>query len=352
MKKELLIKHIKGQTNANEAQEVINWIDKSQANEDYYTSLLNAIAIVDISEETTLHNKETEIIKAKENTKNNIERHIKNLYFNKKRFFHIITIAIAACILLFVSIGVNIYQYSDNKRNTSTSIALAEPITNVINTYYTNSGVKGRIILPDSSIVWLNSCSQITYPSKFATGHREIEFEGEGYFEVKKNPNSPMIVKTPKGMKIKVLGTKFMIKSYTDDNYEEATLISGKITISNSLDNKAKGIETEMNPGETISFGKKLKQTHSYNVDTLKRSAWKRGELLFEQMPLKEVCKILERWHGVKIVVLDKSLYSYTFTAEFGSESMTQIMELMKFTMPISYTINDNTIKIQKKELH
>jgi hypothetical protein len=66
-------------------------------------------------------------------------------------------------------------------------------------------------------------------------------------------------------------------------------------------------------------------------------------------MPFREVCKILERWHGIEIEVLDTSLYNYTFTAELGSESLTQIIELMNFTMPILCDVKDNKVFIRKR---
>lgn len=353
MNKELLIRHIKGETSADEAAQVIRWVDQSPDNEKYYISLLNTYAAQDLyggavkgeMPQEELDRLSDEIISFgsdKIGHVNNKNRKIQTLY----------TISAAASVLLLISLLLNFLQYS-NSESTSEITALATPKAKVIQTYYTNSGVKGKIVLPDSSIVWLNSCSKITYPEKFAVNKRVVEFEGEGYFIVTKNPDSPMIVRTPKGMEIKVLGTKFNIKSYVDDSFEEATLFSGKIEVTNRNNVTAGKVarKAEMLPGESFTFGEKTRSVHSFNVDTVKCSAWTRGELLFMQMPLKEVCKMLSRWHGVEITVKDPQLYDYTFTAEFGSESIVQIMELMKFTMPINYHITGNKVVIEKREL-
>lgn len=339
MDKKILIKYIEGTTTTEESQKVLEWIDKSKANEDYYVSLLNMKALegissaqcpVDISDKE-MHEIESQITNTKK--KNNL------------RFVY----AIAATIILLVSVFINVWQYTSHQEGVK-RVQLAADKSSVLYSYYTDKGVKGKIVLPDSTVVWLNSCSKITFPIHFSKEQRDVQFEGEGYFCVAKNTHSPMIVTTPKGMNIKVVGTKFVIKSYSNDNFEQATLFSGKILVSNDLLSKEgsgkKTKVTEMIPGESITFGEKIKPVRSFNVDTLKSSAWKRGKLLFQQTPMTEVCKTLERWHGLDIIVKDKDLYNYNFTADLGSESIVQIMELLKFTMPISYIIESNTVYI------
>ena len=91
-------------------------------------------------------------------------------------------------------------------------------------------GSKSKITLSDGTQIWLNAGSTLKYPSKFSDKKREIFFEGEAFFDVSKDKNRPFIVRTSE-INIRVLGTKFNVKSYPEDNIIEATLVSGSIEI-------------------------------------------------------------------------------------------------------------------------
>ena len=97
-----------------------------------------------------------------------------------------------------------------------------------------NTGLKGMVVLPDGSRVWLNSSSSLQCPERFDRDKRLITLDGEGYFEVAHNKKWPMYVKTSKGYTVKVTGTSFNLSSYSDDDRLVVTLISGEITMLNN----------------------------------------------------------------------------------------------------------------------
>lgn len=347
MDKGLLLKHIKGETSPEEAEEVIRWIDKSPENEQFYISLLNTYAIESVSDLT-----DSDSIKfGKED-----EALLFKKALNKKRIF--VALSVAAAAVLVLSLGLNLYFLKHRQADEVPQLYAYKQIVSPDNirkteklTYFTNPGVKGKVVLPDGSIVWLNSCSKISYPDRFSGDTREVQFEGEGYFSVIKNPNMPMIIKTSKGTSVKVRGTRFTLKSYSDDSYEQTTLLEGKIELSNgsAISDNNESAEIEMVPRESVILRKNRRAIRSFNADTLLSTAWKNGHLLFNKTPVKEVCKALERWHGIKIIVKDKTLDNYTFTADFSSESIVQIMELVKFTMPVNYSFSKDTITIYRR---
>ena len=350
MNKELLLKYINGSATAAESDEVLKWIDASEDNEKYYVSLLNASAVQDVADGTAPSmadgiDVEKAMRKVMDEGGNEDKPKVRRSPFLR-------VLEVAAVVALAVSVLLNIRQQQTIKSQAA-KVALAEPVAAVVHTYYTENGVKGRIVLPDSSVVWLNSGSRITYPEKFALAERDVEFEGEGYFEVTRNPEWPMVVKTTKGMEIKVLGTKFSIKAYSDDDFQEATLFQGKITVTNTQLGKtgARQEALTMVPGQSVTFGKTNVPGLQPKADTTRSIAWKRGELQFDHTPFKEVCKTLQRWHGMEISVTDPSLDDYTFTADLGQESMVQIMELVKYTMPVDYKIDGNKVIISRRNL-
>ena len=80
-------------------------------------------------------------------------------------------------------------------------------------------------------------------------------------------------------------------------------------------------------------------------------SLWKEGILSFDETPMAEVIKSLERWHGLEIEVTDESILDYTITAKFENESATQILELLTICVPVEYSIDGNKVILTKKEI-
>ncbi|PKP06767.1 MAG: hypothetical protein CVU10_04200 [Bacteroidetes bacterium HGW-Bacteroidetes-5] len=360
MNKRLLIRNIVGETTESERLEVKEWISECKNNESYYIDLMNLIISQDLLKENynSISGEELKerMLVVKEKIRIKEEQTVITSYPQEKnngiRFY--LAVAVAASTLLFVSVLINIYQFSSKEESVkNTSLAFVSK-TDVINTFYTERGVKGKIVLADSTIVWLNSDSRIIYPEHFADDSREIKFEGEGFFEVKKSSERPMIVTTSKGMSVKVLGTKFHIRSYNNDETEQATLFSGKIQLAKVVKGEGGNMEQriiEMIPNEVVIFDKSGVQSINHNADTTKKVAWKKGELLFEETPMSEVLKMLERWHGAKIIVTDNSVLRYRFTGSFNSESLVQILELIKFTSPVDYNIIDNKVYLKVRKI-
>ncbi len=359
MNKRLLIKNIVGDTTEREKLEVSSWISAKKANESYYINLMNLVITQDLSRESREYFSKEELneklleVKEKIWSKARLKAEVpgyKQRIFNNK---FLLSAAVAASVLLMLSLMFNIYQFNSKEVvEVKSPLAMGDK-TEVINTLYTERGVKGKIVLEDSTVVWLNSDSKLVYPEHFASDCREVRFEGEGFFEVKKNSEWPMVVTTEKGMSIKVLGTKFHLRSYNNDDTEQATLFTGKIQLAKLIKGKGGVMEKrtfDMIPNEVVVFNKTGVQLISQNVDTTKKVAWKRGELLFEETPTTEVVKMLERWHGTKIIVKDSSVLNFRFTGSFNSESLVQILELIKFTSPVDYTIVDNVayLKVRK----
>lgn len=74
-------------------------------------------------------------------------------------------------------------------------------------------GEKKEVILADGSTIILNSLSSISYPEDMSGKTRNVTLHGEAYFDVAKNPNKAFIVQA-EGVEVKVLGTKFNINAY------------------------------------------------------------------------------------------------------------------------------------------
>lgn len=327
MDKKIIVKYVEGKASEAERETVLKWIGQSEENRKVFNRIKNLWVL------TNLPNKEA--------SARDVALFSKRL--RKKQWLgRAYWGGIAASILLLV--GFFTFRTVDSYRS---QIHFLETQNIVQLEYTTNRGIKGVVTLPDGSRVRLNSDSYIKCPSKFGSKSRNIEFSGEGFFEVVKNPAVPMIINLGHGISVKVTGTTFNLSSYKNDKNISALLLSGKITIvkQQPLVNK----EIEVKPNEMV-----LVQKSDRTVDlttpktTFSTLAWKDGWLVFDETPMKEVIKKLERWHGVRIIVKDSDLLDKQFTGKFKEESISQILEMMNKVSLVRYELKDSIVTLSR----
>lgn len=160
-------------------------------------------------------------------------------------------------------------------------------------------GSSSKIVLSDSTVVWLNAGSNLIYPSNFTGNTREVVLFGEAFFNVKGDKNKPFVVQTT-AIEIKVLGTKFNISAYPEDNIIQTVLKEGKVSIREIGTDKIEN-EIILVPNQLASFDKKTKLTEIKNVNTDFYTSWTDGLLSFENRDLNRVIKSLERYYNINI---------------------------------------------------
>lgn len=309
--KRLLLKFVAGDATEQERGAVLDWIEVSDSNREEYITLKNSF----------VHNQLLSFSKREKRT-----MLIRN------------SIKYAALVLLLVALsGAGFLVFNAYKQ------PLVHEQTMASFKYIVNTGVKGVVDLPDGSKVWLNSSSYIICPQRFSDHAREIELEGEGYFEVVPDKEWPMHIKTSKDYTVKVTGTTFNLSSYSNDDKLIVTLISGEVSLINNKNKREKEIKMTPNQ-ELIILSERSKLLD--NANTVKSTAWKDGLLLFDNTPMSEVIKKMERWYGVSIVVEDPKIYDYRFTAKFKSESVSQVLEILKISSNIKFKIEDTKVTL------
>lgn len=345
MTKKLLIKYIKGVAGEGEKREVLEWIERSPDNLKYFMELKNLWVYNNMPQSfATL----SEMKEASKITGSRLGR-LYNPVF-KKRNRRYVLLAAASVVLLLT---VNIWQFLENRELkvelAIPRVTLAEVPSEQKHTLYTNNGVKGYVELPDGSKVWLNSASRLTYPDRFNGATREVLVAGEAFFEVVKDSLKPMIVNTNRDFMIEVLGTKFNIRSYDNDYEAQTTLISGSINLIREKNRGERELIAHLSPKESFVIRDKNAPVLIKQIDTTKQIAWKNGQLIFEATPIPEVLKKLERWHGTKFIIVDPDILNAKLTANFRSESIVQIMEMIKFCTSIDYSVTENIVTLHKK---
>jgi transmembrane sensor len=170
------------------------------------------------------------------------------------------------------------------------------------NTLATPRGGQYQLVLPDGSKVWLNAASSIRYPVAFTGDTREVEMEGEGYFEITRNAAKPFHVKT-KTQDVEVLGTHFNVNDYNDEASTKTTLLEGSVKV-NQLANKNR--EVILKPGEQAIGDCRLPVAdcrltidHSPNIDQV--MSWKNGQFYFSNADIESIMRQMARWYDVQV---------------------------------------------------
>ncbi len=347
MNKSTLHQYINGTASEAECIEVLKWASEKKENRDYLNSLINLESTLSVIDAPRASDEQFEdFIKKLETDKTSIKSPEKKFIFRK-------VLQYAAVLILIASVTLNIIWLSRRNVDKGSEVLVAEAVKDLsddseLQEITVPNGCKSSIALPDGTKVILNSGSKIKFPLNFSDRSRNIAFSGEAFFDVAKDSLKPMVIALSNDYYINVLGTTFNLKSYSGEEKMSATLYTGKIRIFSATSNRS----YEMRPNETITInGKDGKPKKIEEADPSAHSLWKEGILSFDETPMAEVIKSLERWHGLEIEVTDESILDYTITAKFENESATQILELLTICVPVEYSIDGNKVILTKKEI-
>ena len=191
--------------------------------------------------------------------------------------------------------------------------------------YNTVSTAKGQtypVLLSDNSRVWLNSESSIRFPVAFAPGERKVQITGEVYFEVAHDASKPFIASV-NGVDIQVLGTKFNINAYNDEEAIRTTLIEGSVRVSKG------GQKKQIKPGQQAQVISN-DITVVDHVDLDKITAWKQGLFAFKGDKLQDVMKDLARWYNIDVVYEGSGTKDVEITGNiFRNWNLSEVLKIL-----------------------
>lgn len=212
----------------------------------------------------------------------------------------------------------------------------------------TENGETSQIVLPDSSVVWLNACTSLTYNNNYSFNNRELLVKGEAYLNVRKNREIPLIINCDE-LKIKVLGTSFNVKAYPEEHKITVALESGSVEL---LHAKNESFSYKLKPGEIAQYDTELKNVTIKRTAILNYTGWKEQLLVFKDAPMAEVIRVLERKFDVEITVRDQAVYEPAFNATFRNEDLTEILNYIRYSCHIAYKIQKDKTNKTSIELY
>ncbi|QGY43963.1 DUF4974 domain-containing protein [Maribellus comscasis] len=320
----LLYRFFEKETSEEENEEIINWVSASEENRKEFRKIHKVF----LSSNLKQFYSEIDIDDAWSKLYSNLQK-----YKGKSRIISsnlILKVAASVIILIafgFGSIWTNEHIFNGNKP--------------IIVHFEAPAGEKSKIQLADGSNVWLNSETVLTYN---VTNPRNVAVEGEAFFDIKKDAGKPFWVETPSGMKVKVTGTRFNLRCYADDLIVETTLEEGKVSILGENSNRL----AVLTPGQQARYTYKG-EVHVENVSPELYSLWKNNEIVFSEISFRDLVPQIERWFGVSIELDPKINDEDRFTMTIKTESLREMLNMMKLTSNFNYEINGSRVKIISK---
>lgn len=207
-------------------------------------------------------------------------------------------------------------------------------------------GEKASIKLADGTDVLLNAGSKLTYPGFFNGAKREVYLEGEAYFEVAKDSAKPFIIRSS-NLKVTVLGTKFNINSFNEEDKILVSLVEGKVSVAEEYAGMQKSLII-LQPQQQLIYDKEGQACEVEYFDQQKAIGWKNNILKFEKEPLNKIFPILERTFGVKFELADNKLSSQKVTVNFKNDSFWTVASVLKNLTGLKYKTIKKGDKIEK----
>ncbi|WP_186755236.1 FecR family protein [Echinicola salinicaeni] len=202
-------------------------------------------------------------------------------------------------------------------------------------------GQKSKVFLPDGTMAYLNSGSQIRYDKDFGIKHRELFLEGEAFFEVAKNKRIPFKVKSG-DVVTEAVGTAFNVKAF-DRKDIGVQLTEGKVKVYpfNKPDE-----ELLLMPGEQVVYqeGESPKKDR-FDLDYY--PFWVEGTLCFDKARLSEAVGLLERWYGVKIEVHNAPENEFSFSGKYRKATLEHVLESMSHSLHLNYKIENKNVTLK-----
>ena len=225
---------------------------------------------------------------------------LRELWKQARRNYQLLIWRAAAILLLAVS-SVSIYLMLEKER----------PEKDLVECYIPTAEIR-ELTLPDGTYVMLNSKSILLYPEKFTGETRSVYLIGEANFKVKPDKKHPFIVKSD-DFQVTALGTEFNVSAYSENQEISTALLSGSVLVEwGNLTQR-----TVLQPDEQLTYDKENRQFRVVHPDMADVTAWQRGELVFNEMTVEDIIRVLERKYNYTFVYslnqLKKDRLSFRF---------------------------------------
>jgi len=332
---EFILSFLKNQLGPDEAMIVQNWMDESKENHQQFEQFKMVWeetgklipAPVDVDVDSAWNKMSFMIDRFDEKSEKETEIEGKVIPFRKY------LLRVAAVLIPFIIIS-GIYLLLNQKPTQITRETIAQTLEDT---------------LSDGSVVSLNKLSKITYPKTFGGKTREVEMDGEIFFQIKPDKTKPFIIHT-ENVSIKVLGTSFVIKSFADSALIEVSVSTGRVLFSGPEKENASCDSIILFAGETGIYNKSTHELKKVELPVKSDLQQKGLTLVFNRALLTQVADSLSKCYGAKIIFGDEDLKKMHLSTTFKDLSIDSIISLLTNTFDLKVTKQGSNYILKQNE--
>lgn len=319
---ELMAKYFSGNISTPEKTKLLDWVDSHEDNRRYFDNMLQLWGAVDdydvdfepdtekawLNVESRLDQQPSLRVEHKEATE-------KKLNSGRRLLLRI------AAAVLFLIIATYWWNTSNNQ----------------LITIQTALNENNQFELPDGTQVWLNQNSQISYKKAFR--QRNVELTGEAYFDVVRDESNPFSISSGETL-TKVLGTSFNVRAYPEDEEIIVTVTSGSVELVAKEDPTQKVV---LKVNEEGVFAKTDQQVVKAVIENENSLSWKTKQLGFNDTPMKDVFKAMERYYGVNFEITNDRIWKCEFFGTYQNPELDSLLAAMNFAMGLEFNKEGDT---------
>ncbi len=210
----------------------------------------------------------------------------------------------------------------------------------VYHTISTPVGGEYHFTLADGTMVWLNSSSRLTFPTRFTGDAREVLVEGEVYFGVQHDESKPFIVRV-NDVSVRVLGTEFCISAYPENEGVMTTLVRGAVQVTSGNN------QVVLKPGYQAVVDQYSGAISQRAVELSLYTSWVRGIFEYENMELNDIMVQLARWYDVQFTFSASECKERRFTGVIRKyEALNDVLDMIEKTTNVKFIINGKNVTI------
>ncbi len=323
---QLIVAHLCGEATPEQERQLLSWLDGSEANRREFRAMKDAWDLGRVERDiaradtTRQWNKMRQAIEA--DTRQQRRGRLADLRNTALRYAAVFVLGVVAFK------AVDLLRQRENRH----------PMA--VTSIETGVGERTKITLPDNSVVWLNSCSSLSYDGGFGGKQRSVKIRGEAFFSVFSDKTRPFLVHSD-NLTYRVTGTSFNVCAFADESIESLMLVEGSVSLQRD------DYTLPVKAGQLVEYDKKTHKIAVRRGDPAFHTGWRFGELAFERMTFEELVKRLERNFDVKFVFQNEKVKSESFAGTFRSyESLDTIMKVISVSTPIKYRIDHGMVYI------
>lgn len=204
---------------------------------------------------------------------------------------------------------------------------------------HTGVGERSRAILPDGTTVSLNAMTSVTYDCSMKSGKRQVNVEGEAYFDVAKDAEHPFVIDANQ-MEVTCLGTALNVRNYSDEQTSSVVLVEGKVRVTTEQG------DLTMEPDSRVECDKESLQLSKAKVEASNYTCWLKGETRYNNQSLENIARELARNYHINIIITSDELKNQHFTGYLGSCSLRNVLDILTITSDMAYQIDGDSVYI------